>query len=291
MNRVWREIWDRINSVFQSTRTYTYLYKLLENLKRAQEKQLALPFVIKSAKSTGFIVKIGGMYAYLPYRNMPWRYHSLKDWPVVSRHLIGKRFFGEIAHISGKERPFWITINAKVHIFKPKELKLYEEYRVVIVHKSRYGLFVDAGVHFNWHYGSFLGLIHKTALWSIDEYEQAQEGQVINIYFHGLTKENKPIFGNLDFRGELLTGELEVLIGTVQKVTVKINSEGEKDFFVNDTYKATLPVTKAYYPKNRIGISKKVKAGLNDGDVFEGELLKMTKQGHFVVKLVLGNHQ
>lgn len=109
------------------------------------------------------MVKVGGMYAFLDYRDMPWRYSILKDWTVVSQHLIGKRFFGEIIHISGTESPFWINIGAKVHKFKPRELTLYEEYQVIVIRKTKYGLFVEAGFHFNWYYGSFYGLIHKSA--------------------------------------------------------------------------------------------------------------------------------
>src|SRR5690606_20612972 len=86
------------------------------------------------------------------------------------------------------------------------------------------------------------GLIHKSAFWEKEEYDQAREGQVINTYFHGFTEEGKLIFGSFDFQGEWRTGELDALIGTVQKVTVKINMEGKKEFFVNDTYKATLPI-------------------------------------------------
>ena len=287
MNHVWRKIKNTFITVFQFAKSDAYLFKLVENLKEAQEKQTPLPFVIKSSNDKGFMVKIGGMYAFLDYRYMPWNYNTLQDWPVVSPHLTGKNFFGKVIHISGTKRPYWIHISAKVHRFKPKELTLYEEYETVIVHKSKHGLFVDAGFHFNWSFGSFFGLIHTSAFWDIDDYEQAREGQIISTYFHGFTKEGKLIFGCPDFQGEWRTGELDALIGTVQKETVKINGEGKKEFFVNDTYKATLPISKAYYPKSQFDTVKDFKEGLNNGDVFEAEIFKISKARHFVVRLVL----
>lgn len=140
-------------------------------------------------------------------------------------------------------------------------------------------------------------LFHKFAFWDIVDYDQAREGQIINTYFHGFTEDGKLMFGSLGFQGEWRTGELDAFIGTVQKVTVKINMEGEKEFFVNDTYKATLPISKAYYPKSQFDTVKDFKEGLNNGDVFEAEIFKISKARHFVLQLVLddtntgGNNQ
>lgn len=286
MNDVWREIKDKISKVFQLTENDAYLYKLLDNLKEVQGKKIAMPFVIQSTKTSGYVVKIGGMYAKIAYRDMPWQYKSVQEWQAVSEHMIGLRFFGKVTHIS-TEKPFQIKISAKDHIFKPKELTVYEEYQVVIIRKAKYGLFVDAGFHFNWKYGSFLGLIHKSAFWDIGEYEQALEGGIISTFFHGQTKEGKLIFGSLDLQKEWSTGELEPVVGTLQRITVKISESGEKEFFVKDRYKAVLPATRAYYPGSYIGAIKDFKASLNDGDAFEAMILKISKRKHFVAKLVL----
>lgn len=80
------------------------------------------------------------------------------------------------------------------------------------------------------------------------EYEQTKEGQIINPYFHGYIKEEKLIFNSPDLQKEWMTGELEILIGTVQKITVEINEAGKKEFFISDRYKAVLLATRAYYP-------------------------------------------
>lgn len=287
MNDVWREIKDKIGKVFQLTENDGYLYELLDNLREVQEKKIAIPFVIQSTKTSGCVVKIGGMYAKIAYRDMPWQYKTVKDWQAVSQLMIGLRFFGKVTHISDTEKPFQIKICAKDHKFKPKKLTVYEEYQVAIIRKTKYGLFVDAGYHFNWDYGSFLGLIHKSAFMDIREYKQALEGGIINTYFHGQTKEGKLIFGSLDLQKEWLTGELESVVGTLQRITVKISESGKKEFFVKDRYKAVLPATKAYYPGSYIGAIKDFKASLKDGDAFEAMILKISKRKHFVVKLVL----
>src|SRR5690606_35943008 len=140
-----KKIKYKIFKVFRVNYTETYLYKLLENLKEAKKQRLVLQFVIQSSNDIGCVVKMGGWYAFVDYRNMPRKYKTLKDCPVISKRLIDKRFSGEIYNISGTKRPFRININAKVHKFKPKALVPYQAYEAVIIQKSRYGLFVDAG--------------------------------------------------------------------------------------------------------------------------------------------------
>lgn len=285
MNQLWRKIKHKLFKVFRVNYTEAYQFKLLENLKEAKKQRLVLPFIIKSSNDKGFIVKMGGLLAFVDYRNMPWKYKNLKDWSVISRRLIGKRFSGEIYKISETQKPFWININANAHKFKPKDLVPYQAYETVIIQKSRYGLFVDAGFHYNWRYGSFFGLLHINALWDRSEYEQAQEGQLISTFFRGYTKEGKLIFGSPEYQAEWITGELDAFIGTTKKITVRVNEEGRQEFFVDDIYKAKLPATKRYYPKSQAKKVKGFKADLENGDVFEGEILNIHRRMHFVIKI------
>jgi len=285
MNQLWRKIKHKIYKVLRVNYTEAYLYNLLENLKKAKNQQLVLPFIIQSSNDKGFIVKMGGMYGFVDFRNMPWRYHKRDSWSGISKHLIGNRFYGEIYNISGTQKPFWINIDAKVHKFRTKALVPDQAYDTVIIQKSRYGLFVDAGFHNNWQYGSFFGLLHLKGLWDRNEYEQAQEGQLISTFFRGYTKEGKLIFGKPDFQIEWTTGELDAFVGTTKKVTVRLNENGKKEFFVNDVYFARFPVTIMYYPKSQISIAKSFKAELKDGDVFEGEILKIHNRKYFVGKI------
>lgn len=283
----WKRVWNRIKILFYGVKPKGYLIKLVENLQVAQDRRRPLPFVIVSSNTSGFIVKIGGLYAHLPYRVMPWEYKLSEDWQVVSKYFIGTRFMGQVRHISTDQKPIQITISARFHNLLPKELDRFNEYKAVVVRKLRYGLFMDAGYHFNWKHGSFLGLMHKSSFGEIEGFENAQPGQILRTYFHGTTNTGKLVFGSFEFQSEWDTGELDNLIGTVQMVTVKVNKDEKMAFFVNDKYKTTIPITKAHYPKSDIKYLKEFKATLKNEDKFECIIYGISSHNHFVAKIKL----
>lgn len=287
MFRRWRKKIKRVGSLFGVSKNNDYAFELLANIERVQEKEIALPFVIQSVLSYGFLVKIGGLYATITFNDMPWRYNSLEDWQVVSSHLIGKEFYGKVTNIVRSTIPFRIRVSAKSHIFNPKELTIYKEYQVLVVSKKKYGVFIDVGYHFQWKYGSVVSIIHKSAFPDLDDYEQAQRGQVISTYFHGKSMEGKLVFGKLGLQQEWLTGELEELVGTIQNITVSIDDSGRKKLLVKNKFDAALTAYKAFYPKRYIRPIRQFKRGLMPGDSFEAEIYKISKRRHFVLRLVL----
>lgn len=287
MLRRWQKMKERVSSLFGASRNNDYAYELLANLERVQEKEIAIPFVIESVLSYGFLVKIGGLNATISFDNMPWRYNSKGDWQVVSPHLIGKEFYGEVTNIISTNIPFRIRVSAKSHVLKSKKLILYKEYKVVVISKKRYGVFIDVGYHFQWKYGSVVSLIHKSAFPDLEDYEQAQRGQVISTYFHGRGEDDKLVFGKLGLQQEWLTGELEELVGTMQKITVTVDDSGRKRLLVKNKFDATLTAYKAFYPKSYIRPIREFKRSLMPGDSFEAEIFKIGKRRHFILRLVL----
>ncbi len=67
----------------------SYLLKLLQPIKEAYETQTALTFRIAGARAKGFSVKVGGLFAYVPYSLFAWGYKHLDYWlhvgPKISK--------------------------------------------------------------------------------------------------------------------------------------------------------------------------------------------------------------
>ncbi len=160
MNLFWKKIKDKLFGRKNSPGNKEYLIKLVKNLERLKTENKSIPFTIIGVREKGFIVKVGGLYAYLSFNYMPWKYSTFEPWKVVSKYLIGIRFYCKIYRID--KDPLFILINAKNHIFRNIKLTENSKYTGVVIRKAKYGLFVDIGYHFGWKYGSFVGLIHKS---------------------------------------------------------------------------------------------------------------------------------
>ena len=53
-------------------------------------------WIIITSKEKGFVVKVSGLFAFVFYIHMPWKYPIMEDWIVAAPHLIGKVFYGKI---------------------------------------------------------------------------------------------------------------------------------------------------------------------------------------------------
>ena len=271
--------------MYNSKNKKQYLFKLFENIEQIKEQNKSTAFVITDVKEKGFIVKVQGLFAYLPFYFMPWKYSLLDYWKAISKYLIGKRFYGKI-HSLNKDT-LSIIINAKQHDFKKIKLKENFQYSGVVIHKTRYGLFIDLGFHFDWKYGSFVGMLHKNNM-LIGKYEQTGIGDEIKVFFFGHTKkDNKIILGQTNFQKEWFTGELEKLVGTKQFFRTIITADGKKKFYVNDKYKTSLPVNKNVYPKNKKRVQQIID-NLKDNDIIKCEILDINiERRNFISKILV----
>lgn len=286
MKQLWNKIKDKLRTLSNSQNKDDYLPQLVENIKSGKEYDRTFQFKIISAKRSGFIVKTGGLFAFVSFNHMPWQYKSIEYWRVISKHLIGAKFSCLIHSISESKNPVSIIINAKNHIFPPIKLIEYEEYDGVVVHKARFGLFVDIGIHFKWKFGSLVGLLHKSNFENDEELENNLPGETISTFFHGYTPRDEIILGNLDLKKEWLTVNLHEMIGTEQMATVRTNKSGTKEFFIDNTYKTSILVTKARFPGAWKRAKKAVKA-LKDNDSIECRVIKVTRRRKFISELTM----
>ena len=84
----------------------------------------------------------------------------------------------------------------------------------------------------------------------------------------------------------------ENIIGTIQNIKVIYNSENKKEFYVNEVYKATIPITKLMYPDQNKTKAKKIIRNLTENQILNCEITSINKRKkHFVLKLNLENEK
>jgi ribosomal protein S1 len=283
MNSIWNRIKAKINYVFNPKKEEeekTYLDELLNNLKESLINNRTLKFQIKSAKRNGFVVKVGGMFAFISYNYMPWEYKSIQNWRGVSKHLINQVFYCKIHSIDENTIPIKILINAENHRFQKKTLTENERYKGIVNHKSKYGLFVDIGYHYNWDFGSFVGLIYKSTYLNDDKLLSAVVGDIVESHYFGVKKNGEIILGNKYFQKEWLTGELENYVGTNRMAMVMTDETGKRGYFIDGKFRTVIHLNKERFPNRN-----KLKKDLNNLKLyseFECKILRISKSDNFV---------
>ncbi len=292
MSNIWTKLKEKITNLFQAKpkkkkvakTKKDYLSDLITKLEKAQKKQDVLQFEIKSAKRNGFVVKVSGLYAFVSFYHMPWQYRSIEQWRSVSKYLIGKKFNGIVHSISAKSRPVKILLNAEKQNFDKLQLVDKEQYNCVIIQRLRFGFVVDLGYHFGWKYGSIVGLIHKSSFKSDEELISAKLGDIVQTYYHGRKKNGDPILGDKNVNKELLTGELDDLIGSVQTAVLKKDSNGRRSFFIKEKYKTIININPEIFPDEKS--TKKIIEDLYDNAVVKCKVIRMSNKNNFVSDLL-----
>jgi len=276
---------ENIEYYLDSENDKDYLQDLLLNIKDAYINQQSLTFRIIEPKEKGFLVKVSGLFAYVSFKHFAWSYPSIEFWKNVSNSLVGSYFTGKIQNV--EENPISIQIDAKGQEFGHPNLEKYAKYRGVILQKSKYGVFVDLGLHFNWKFGTHLGLIHKSTLINESDYDNWEIGEEIITQFQGYNEKSQLILGDNRERGKWTNGQMDKLIGTIQKVSVEINEDGKSEFYVLGEHKARIPIKKEFYPNFRTTIKEYV-YGLKNGEIIDCEIISINnKKDSFVLKLII----
>ena len=247
-----------------------YLKQLVEDLEQKVYFNQSLKFRIEQIKTNGVSVKVNGLFAYLSFFHMPWSYPNLDHWQAIAPSLLGKSFYGKVFNI--KKDPLLILMNSKSHSFDNINLIIGETYKAIVVNKASYGLFIDIGFHFDWEYGSFVGLIHNSNI-SKEVFTEKTEGDIIETYYLGLNSKEQLIFGNSDIIRNWVTGNPYKLLG--QTVYAKISKKNNKlKILVEDKYKGTLPVSGELYHTEIKKINSAIR-NLFDNDIIQCEVYKI----------------
>ena len=252
-----------------------YLSILVDNLEKLIEKDENLPFRITGIKTNGFLVKIAGLYGYVAFQFMPWKYSKSFYWRAVSPTLINKVFFCKVYQFT--KEPLSIILNSEIPQFKKVRLIENEPYKGIIINKVSFGVFVDIGVHFHWQCGSLTGLLHKSNFDTRERFDAIKTGDEIEVFFWGLNNSDEMQFGCKTELMEWLNGNINDLTGEVLPVRIVKNAVDEKiEFIVAEKYSGTLPVTKTIYENKRKRMISAIHLFIHD-DVIHCEVLKANK--------------
>lgn len=260
-----------------------YLKQALQGVRQAFEQKEPISFSIIEAKEKGYSVKVNGLFAFVSFGHFAWSYPSIKFWHNASSHLVGYSFSGSIHSL--KENPVGILIDAKSSSFEPAPLALNSSYRAVVLQKSKSGVFADLGVHFNWQYGSLLGLIHQSNVLDKNQWEAMQEGEIISIQFMGYNEEQQLILGDHLERAKWLNGEMAKLTGSIQEVQVSKPKQRRPTYSVLGKYPGKISMNSEFYPQAKTAVKKYLNQ-LQDDDCIACEVVGINKKRDgFLLKL------
>ncbi len=257
----------------------SYLLTLIENLERQKEENNALAFRIVSIKNKGFVVKVGGLFAYGSFDHMPWQYPSYEAWRAVFPYLTDRLFYCKIHTI--RKEPLFILINGNIPQFKKPQLKQNDLYIGIILNKTNYGLFIDIGFHFGWEYGSLVGMLHISDVAERSLFEKAEAGNSREVLFLGSNDKEQLVFGDKSVPEEWFTGELEKRVGEMVWVKVTKIKGKPPGFQVEGRYDATLPVLKSIYPGRSGKVSQAIR-NLEDEEIIRCEIVSVDSRNRSI---------
>ncbi|RNC64275.1 hypothetical protein [Proteiniphilum sp. X52] len=236
----------------------------LHELEMHRQHSDTLPFKVVDVKIYGFLAKVKGLYAYISFNHMPWRYFDRSAWLHVAPSLIGKKFYCKIHRIV-RER-FSIILDGDVPQFKQAELAIGGLYKGLIIHKREYGLFIDIGYHFNWRHGSIVGLLHKTKLEGSVSLDDMEGGTTVQVIYLGESEDGHIELSQNETDVDWALGIPQKMVGQTTWVKVARNEETQKqEFLVLDKYKGMLLINKEMYPSHRKAV-RRAKNALSDSD-------------------------
>lgn len=250
-----------------------WLITLVKNIENQKNENKSIPFKIVDIKNHGFIVKVSGLFAFIPFNHMPWQYGDNDFWKAIFPKLNDKVFFCRIYLFTAN--PLSIIIDGKIPQFKTIELTVGCEYTGIVLKKSDYGVFIDVGYYFSWKCGSFVGRIAKTQFADSKSFSDCVTGQEITATFLRKNEKEQLVFSNnkLDIDWEI--DKPQQLVGQIVWVQVVRNTEkSEIHFLTKGKYKSTMNISNLEYSTKQILKIKQAKEKLSNGDIINCEITK-----------------
>ena len=261
-------IFDKIvqiaKEIFSQPEKREWLDALVKRAEMLKAENQSVPFKIVEIKDKGLVIKVCGLYGFIAFEYMPWKYPDIECWKAVSPRLIDRIFFCKIHRIS--KDPISIIVNGEIPQFKKMELVPGEKYTTVIIRKTIYGFFVDIGYQFGWKCGSFVGLLHKSQFGPDQSILKKMPGDELQLTYLGLNIDKQLILGADTEKIEWQLGNPARLIGQVVWVEV-VKKSGERgiEFLAEGKYRGKIIVRKNDYPTYYRTKIKQARVKLTDG--------------------------
>ncbi|MBN2891298.1 MAG: hypothetical protein JXL97_05485 [Bacteroidales bacterium] len=270
----WNTLKLDLKKLFNFQDEKDYLSKLVANFENLEQKGENIPFKITGIKRKGFVIKSAGLFGFISFNHMPWKYENHNSWNAVYSSINGKIFFGKTYQF--EKNPLTLILDGEIPQFKKIELNETDKYKGIIINKTKYGLFIDIGYHFNWDCGSIVGMIHKSNFAPLETFEKLEIGETTEVFFLGSNNKEQLLFGDNKVSKEWINGEVEKLVGEILPVKIiKINDD-KTSYLVSEKYNATLPTISTIYPTNKKIIKSAIK-NFKNGDLIHCEIIKVNK--------------
>jgi len=278
---MWDSLIDDIKGLFGKPEKKEWLEKLVKILENKKNENISLPFKIVDIKDRGFTVKVSGLFAFIAFNHMPWKYNDTESWIAVKPKLINKTLFCKIHNIS--KDPLSIIINGEIPQFRKVELKIGNEYKGLIIKKYTYGVLVDIGYNFDWKCGSLVGLLHKSQFESKQSFLDCSNGEEMQIIYESLDENERLIFSLDNEISNWNNKKPQELIGQIVLVQIIRKTEENKVLFlVNGKYKGKIAISKANYTTARRRKIKEAINNLKDGETIDCEVISCNEKSRIL---------
>ncbi len=124
---------------------------LKQNLVEIKNNDEVVIFKVTKIKKSGFEVKVKGIFAFVPFSLMPWKYYP-NMWGFMANEIINHKFFAKIVDLDLAQNR--IILDATVTEFDEFLLSDGQTYKAIILKKSKNFIIVEIGHRYNWTYGS-----------------------------------------------------------------------------------------------------------------------------------------
>lgn len=268
---------DGIKALFRISKKENWISKRLNEMIIHRDNFDTLPFIIVEVKESGFLTKVKGLYAYISFYHMPWKYVSADCWIAIAPSLINKVFYCKIHKIDIE--PIAILINGDLPQFKKAELTIGEEYKGLIIKVVDYGVFIDIGYHFDWKCGSLTGLLHRSQLSPNEKLSDLKSGQEIKTIYLELNSNGQPVFSNDREKTDWQLGKPQELAGQIIWAKV-VRQPGTENIglLVRGKYRAALTIDKHKYAPEVLKKIKTARNNLKHGEIINIEVTGFNEQ-------------
>ena len=248
-----------------------YIKDLWENLKNQFEENISENFRIIEIKEKGFVIKVGGLYAFIFFNLMPWVYPSFDCWKVIAPHIENQIFKGKINKMHYKEGRFLIIVKAET-TFEEVPLIIDRHYEGIIILKSQKHIVVEFGNNFKWKYGSIQAKLSRREFESQLEFDSLEISHIIYAQYWGV-KDKEFLFGLYQENKEWVNGNIIDIIG-LKCLAKVVKTQEFTQFIVQDQYQGMMPFSKKIYGKKRFEMAEAASGLMND-DIIKVEVVNL----------------
>ncbi len=224
-----------------SQKTPDWLIPLMEILTEKYIHNETVAFQINGMRKSGFLVKVMGAFAFVPFSRMPWKYFDLNYWTVVYPFLLEKVFYGKIQII--QKDAYRMILHADLPQFKHLSFQRGMPYEGVVLKKFYHGLLIEFGYHFKWLSGSMPGYVHHSHF-KRAAYHKIEPGILIETIYEEQNEKDHAIF--MMKPPETNTDQMTEQLDLVEVLVVKLS--GRNDVYqLPDGFTGLLPLNSKLY--------------------------------------------